>query len=235
MGGMPAAACAGAGAGAGACGGCAGVGGVPAVLGRDACGGLCGCGCGCGCLRRPVRVWGGVPAALGRGAAVALCGWGWDACGGLCRCVGVRVAPAVSLWVGAAPGGVRPRSAVGFLGWGTGRPASAAGGHPPTRPLPAVRDCGPDPSVRGTRRRPAVDVRGPPPPRQSAGSRASLREGDPQGGTGGRWGSPSGGGSPVSAGLRDSPGPAQRRAGATGTPGVRGRRPAPRRSQPPAS
>ncbi|SED19062.1 hypothetical protein SAMN05428938_4176 [Streptomyces sp. KS_5] len=61
-----------------------------------------------------------------------------------CGCwVRVRAAPAGVWWVGAASGGVRPRSGGCCTSEGR-RPLTpaAAGGHPPTRPLAAVRDCG---------------------------------------------------------------------------------------------
>ncbi len=64
--------------------------------------------------------------------------------GGACGCWGgARAAPAGVWWVGAASGGVRPRSGGCCTSEGR-RPLTpaAAGGHPPTRPLAAVRDCG---------------------------------------------------------------------------------------------
>lgn len=82
-----------------------------------------------GCLRRPARVVDCLAAA---------------ACGGLCGCVGVRVALSRSSWVGAAPGGIRPRSGGSVCLW------SAVGGRPPLRadtpryvPCSPLRRCDP--------------------------------------------------------------------------------------------
>ncbi len=111
----------------------------------------------CGCLRRPVR------GSVG-GARSAVC----------------------SLWVGAAPG-------VSVLGTARNRSATevpcvdaptAAGGHPPTRPLLAVRGYrfSPPRVAAGSRRRPAQLRAVVPPPVPERPGRY------PQGGTGGRWG-----------------------------------------------
>ncbi|MBB5798173.1 hypothetical protein HDA41_006137 [Streptomyces caelestis] len=79
-----------------------------------------------------------------RSATCASGGWAGGACGGLCGSVGARAACAYAVAVGRGRAGGCPsserRDGVGHRLTGVDAP-TAAGGHPPTRPLPCVRGC----------------------------------------------------------------------------------------------